>query len=818
MPDWFLLASGIATVIATIVAVMAAVGFVDPSQPRCRRCRRDVRSFAWRTPCTCECGADLARSNAVRGKRRRRRWLVVVALVAIALCAGLVATAHRLRAEGGQWRDLLPAGTFGRLLGMDPSEENRLSLGARLDRGVSAGEARALIAGVLASPLASNPAGAEDLSTIVGEVIGATPPGTELPDGAADAVLDGQILLTPESIDGWRQIVFAPDASSLFSGFLDISRITIDGTDVEWRALGPGQARVDRWIPFVQDVRIEVREGNDAVDNGTAQAARVEGRLAIVPGWTMPPGVDGLLRARQARGTATGVPISIDVDASAMPPIVGAVRVEAAAAGAGSVSNRGGQWWRAPRAFLDPYAALWPFLSVCAGSAVGGIVGACALLFAVSAGRGWHGLAPPRCARCGSLQRGTGDALPERCAECGSDPRGPGAAVFIRRRVSLASLAVTVPITLIGGAVCAIILGALTERGIAHVARERAESNSDRFVRLIRIAVDPHDERAEPAAREALQVVLWFGSTLSRASTRDAFRLAHEPYARHPERFHASHSLRRALLELIGRSLDRTDAEFPERAALLERLVAHAGVTIPHRVTAGAQFWIGPQHWFPIYVETTLSGDGLDGALAVGGAAASQPNGYALPDVGVYAWQGSSRRLLQPSATGSPMPLLALGEPVSFVHTITVVPADSSTDEPTTDAGQDPFERGPVRLSVTVVSFGVRREVRLSITQNVAAPLVGRWEVDLGDCVAVLPPPAALREAVTTTVVAAGPMPERVRVRFVPLPWSDVSYVPANGEHFDGPRWAEERTIDVPLSMRGRELGRPYGVYSHTRP
>ncbi|MFO0827939.1 MAG: hypothetical protein U0572_07280 [Phycisphaerales bacterium] len=88
-------------VLALIAGLALASGLLGVRgwAPRCRRCGHDLRAALDAKACP-ECGADLARRNAVRQGSRRLRWLPLTCGVALAVLAGMTA-------PNAPWRPLV---------------------------------------------------------------------------------------------------------------------------------------------------------------------------------------------------------------------------------------------------------------------------------------------------------------------------------------------------------------------------------------------------------------------------------------------------------------------------------------------------------------------------------------------------------------------------------------------------------------------------------------------------------------------------------------------------------------------------------------
>ncbi|MDZ4829649.1 MAG: hypothetical protein SGJ09_05550 [Phycisphaerae bacterium] len=107
------------------VFAIGIVGRHATGEPRCARCRADVRPVAWDEVPRCpQCAADLSRGGSVRlaGRRRRRPELITGALL-LALATALWRVDAWLAARELLWRDLRPVGMETSFLGRPTFDE-----------------------------------------------------------------------------------------------------------------------------------------------------------------------------------------------------------------------------------------------------------------------------------------------------------------------------------------------------------------------------------------------------------------------------------------------------------------------------------------------------------------------------------------------------------------------------------------------------------------------------------------------------------------------------------------------------------------------
>lgn len=104
-PPLFLLLIGMG-IMGAILCIRGWIGVPVLSEPKCAKCRYDLRGYSGAPPTVCsECGADLTTPGAVRwGEYRRRPRLMwtgaaMLALPALAVAVSLVATARGVRLD-----------------------------------------------------------------------------------------------------------------------------------------------------------------------------------------------------------------------------------------------------------------------------------------------------------------------------------------------------------------------------------------------------------------------------------------------------------------------------------------------------------------------------------------------------------------------------------------------------------------------------------------------------------------------------------------------------------------------------------------------
>ncbi|MBL9149474.1 MAG: hypothetical protein JNM94_12360 [Phycisphaerae bacterium] len=154
MPDVAPLLVAILSLVATVTLGVAIVGRRDLSDPRCRRCKADLRDAAMTGAGACACGSDLSRPRAVRYPYRLRwRTLSVAAMLALgAFLLGLAET--RVISSGLGWRYVHPNWYF-RLdwLASEGSELDEKVLAQRVQDLRSRDDAASLLGSMLRKPL-----------------------------------------------------------------------------------------------------------------------------------------------------------------------------------------------------------------------------------------------------------------------------------------------------------------------------------------------------------------------------------------------------------------------------------------------------------------------------------------------------------------------------------------------------------------------------------------------------------------------------------------------------------------------------------------
>ena len=192
-------------VIGATLFIRGWIGSPLLSEPRCAKCRYDLRGYAAAPPTVCtECGADLTKPGAVRwGEYRRRPRLMwvgapMLVLPALAVAASLVATARGVRLD----RPLTNAGLIANLAKTanqpwDWQELERRYAAGRLSNEEAARAIDQLIAG-----LNSTPGAAGQPLTWSGNFLARA--------DAAGAVSDEQYLRLAHAFYGSQPVVRAP--------------------------------------------------------------------------------------------------------------------------------------------------------------------------------------------------------------------------------------------------------------------------------------------------------------------------------------------------------------------------------------------------------------------------------------------------------------------------------------------------------------------------------------------------------------------------------------------------------------------------------
>lgn len=796
---WLLDVAAGACAIAAFALVVAVVGFVDRSRPRCRRCGRDVRPFAWREPPVCDCGEDLARRAAVRSRRRRPKAILVVAAVACVAAVAVVALAFGRARERGQWRDLVPSPIFARWLAHDPSPENLESLAERLDRGMEADEARTYIE-ALAS---AKPVGlAEPLRAIL---VGAS--SAPLSEAAVKLALSGTSIgfdarPKPDDPSRLRSLAILVNAApgSPMVTFLKAESVVINGVDRPFRVRTARGGEFTSWALLSPSITVEVDVEGVAADASTLQV-EIHGEAAFAT--TVPPAAN--------LGFVGPGPVTIELDPAAFPAFRGPLRVAAS-----------------PITVVAPPAPTQPsldlrrsvehdvrgltarFAGTCLGAILSGSLAAAALLFALGAGRGWQGLARPTCRRCGFGFETTPGALPSACSECGIDPSRVGNAVFTRSKPSALSRAVTVPVTAIGGLVLAVGFGVMAARAAIWRFAD-AEGSGDRFLREATMVFAREADDVESLGSQLGWELQTAYAPFQSDVVLAAIRRANEARARAARdgiawpRDVADESI---LLGLLLRAQPLQLVDDPEVRALALDLAQGSQVFVPSRVAVGAPFAVTVLGMSPVWPEVTVEGPGLSGPLRSGAGQMRHP-GFAEP--GTYELAIT----VEPVIMSLQRERTSLGPPVTTVRRIEVVAGGDVVDEPTTDPARDPFAHDSFAIDVWLYERLGERMVTVMVRAFPDAALVGDWELAIGD--------ARLRLSsnfvMPTMYFGPHPFPagapsDRATLRFLPKPWPNPPIV---GERTDGPRWAAEATIELPLSSRSRTFGGERFTYRFRR-
>ncbi|MBL9148377.1 MAG: hypothetical protein JNM94_06755 [Phycisphaerae bacterium] len=796
---WLLNVAAGACAIAAFALVVALVGFVDRSRPRCRRCRRDVRPFAWREPPVCDCGEDLARPAAVRARRRRPKALLVVAAVTCVAAVAVVALAFGRAREKGQWRDLVPSPIFARWLARDPSPENLESLVERLDRGMAADEASTYIEALAsAKPMSL----AEPLRAIL--VSASAAPLSEAAVAVALSDTSFGFDAQPEPEDGSRlrslTVLANVAQGSPIRTFLKVDSVVVNGVGRPIRMRTHRGDELTSWALLTSSITIEIDVEGVASDPSTLQV-EIHGEAAFAT--TVPPVNLGFV--------GPPGPVTIELDPAAFQAFRGPLRVAAS-----------------PIAIVAPPAPTRPslplmrtvehdvrgltalFAGTCLGMIVGGGLAAAAILFALGAGRGWQGLARPTCRRCGFGFEATPGALPSACSECGIDPSRVGNAVFTRSKPSTLSRAVTVPVTAIGGLVLAVGFGVMAGRA-ATGRLVGAEGSGDRFLREVTAVFERHTDDVESLGSQLGRELQIAYEHFRREDVLTAIRLANEARDRAAEdgvawpRDVADEAVLAGLL-LRAQPLQLVDE--PEVRALALDLSKGSQVSIPSRVAVGAPFTITVLGMSPVWPEVTVEGPGLANPLRSTTGRTQHP-GFAAP--GIYELAIT----VEPVITSLQRERTSLAPPITSVHRIEAVAPGIPVDQPTTDPARDPFAHDSLAIDVWLYERLGERMVTVIVRAFPEAALMGDWELAIGDARLRLPAEYVL----PTTYFGPYPFPagapsDRATLRFLPKPWPNPPIV---GERTEGPRWAAESTIDLPLTSRTRSFGGERFTYRFRR-
>ncbi|MFO0829598.1 MAG: hypothetical protein U0572_15775 [Phycisphaerales bacterium] len=807
MEDAIPIVVGALVAAATICLLLAVVGRADASMPRCRRCKRDARPYAWREPRRCDCGADLSASNAVRATRRRGRRALIVGGAFVVVATLLAMHDLALRRHGYQWRDYLPASAFAALLHSDPGDENIRSLGARIERGLSSEEATTLLRGLGSGGPWRGMAGAIGLDSVLRAIVFAAPP-CELDPAALAAVTNGPVIAVTR-VPRTSKALLLIDPQPRMGGYLvRLHSVESAGVPLQFEVRDGIGRRYADWFPARPGVVIDV-SGLPATTGGPDAQPPAITVSAEIAWWRQGIDVD-LMTVRGEADASDGAPITIDPAKAPRPPFTGRCTVSAPTAPTATGREdaiSGFTTLRRRAADAGARMTAQDLVGDVAGAIVGTAIMFGCLWFGVNAGRGWHGLEPPRCARCSALLRGADDTLPERCSECGSDIQGGAGARWIQRRRSMASLVLTVPVAVVGGLLLGFFFGGVAGHLAALATRAR---QGDEVEALIDLWERGGEDGLIAAAQ--LPAVLSNGPIGERRAeilVRRGLPIAERRLNEDLRNFALWVAPDRDLLLTMYSSLLGAGEQYRDAARrIAELMMRWSSVSVPPRVLVGASIPIvigGP--WAQVVV-CRVAAEGSEPRWCVSGTSASLA-GFGSPGrhdltIDVYESPPRPNTLTRLSNDGELQDFAASAmRHRQITRTVDVVADPSAILEPIVDPALDPFANDSLRFVVTLVASASDRGASVRIEGEGAELLLGAWELRI-DGVAV-PMSAASTPGIAMGTPPTDAMPERIELRFSPAPPN----APPR------PRWGLERTIELTRVLRTREDGNDVAFYSN---
>lgn len=440
MRDFSPLVIGVLALVSAVVALLWCLGRSSRRVPVCRACGRDVRTFAWREPCVCDCGAPLMRRRAVRCVRRVRRrslGLGIVAVVLIASTTALAWWAIQVRADGVGWMDTLPTRVYAWALARGWDEPWHVSAGRRLAEQPPLDEVAMLRDAALDLWWSESPRRAESWRLVLRTAAIAVPTGAEgarfiaaMPENI-DAIVEegpGGVAIEIRSVDR--------HSGEIRPLMLRIDEVRIGDRVVPFTIVLEGRLPPDEiargarrlWHPVVGTDRegaLRLLIGRDAVkgeqvadesDGGVVpDAVRIRGAAAYASNL-----LDALLYDEIIATTrdplAWGVPVAtgpLELSGAAAPG-------RTAPEGLGRPQPWSARWWPGVRGYHSMPALVGiPVVTMALTGALAGLLLVIAVAGARAAWRGPVRLSPPTCRGCGALLRGKEQTLPVSCSECG---------------------------------------------------------------------------------------------------------------------------------------------------------------------------------------------------------------------------------------------------------------------------------------------------------------------------------------------------------------------------------------------------------------
>ena len=803
MPEFSLVAVAVLVGFAVVFSLLALVGSPDPSKPRCRSCGRDARSCGWRNPCTCDCGADLARSNAVRVGRHRRSRNVVVAITLIGVCIAFAAYDVHRRETGRQWRDLVPASIFGWMLRTDPTSENLESLNSRLIDGMSPSAAEQILAAV-AAPSPNQATNIEMLKDVTETIIESIGP-LQL-DSSVLALHDGGLSFDAIATEVNGETILVPRSERTSWATTTLMRVTsIDAVDhsLTWRALDKNGNQYDGWFPLEGGVTLRIA----GTKPGASITVRGDVMIFLANRSLLPLPVDG-------DDVAIVGPIVLHPESWPTSPTTATFAIVAtpySSAPATSPVPLRREWWPQGRRYgleLDRRVTLGPLFSAAIGAASGVALGFACVWFGFSAGRGWHGLERPRCTRCRNLLRAEGESLPSRCSECGADVTLRGAVLWLRRHRSGWSLALTVPVACVGGIAIGALTGGMAEYATRDAVLQLFRDDAANLLFLMD-QWESGNQTQQYEAREAIERTviserrLFDYATMTTVFDRLRKRLAaldHEPND------YEAQGVAALGVQMINRLVERNFIDRATADAVIRPAIRRAALIVPHLVFESDPIPVAINSYWPNIAVARVSADGVAPMWLTGFGRRESIAAFDTP--GVYQvtveW-GEQFVDVYPIALmqSSPPSTEAIAEffnqaPEQRREVLHIEVTDDieRLAAPVTDPALDPFAAGGARLFVSLTARGGARQIDVGATGPRAALLVGQWTVTIDGT--EYPLPVRQPSGGAALLLPDGEFPQSIELRFTPQAPEAPSESTTNSIdrlRFERPRWGVERVL-----------------------